>query len=269
MEGGSAGLVVSVHDVAPSTLPDVRWLLARLDELGVSPRVLKVVPRASEADDVRRHPDLVALLADEVARGSEVVVHGLSHRLPPGAVLGGRGVDRLRARWFAGQAAEFLGLDDRAAEAAVLEGRTILREAGFEPLGFCAPGWLARPSLSGILRRCGFRYACWFGSVEDVETGRRLRAPAWGYMGTGGFGEALVALEGRFVRWVWRPVVDRLGLGGPVRVFLHPQGAPRSRACAATLRALGRLRRAVRPTTYRDILDGRLLDGRLLDGQRG
>jgi predicted deacetylase len=251
MEGGSVGLVVSVHDIAPSTLPEVRWLLARLDELEVVPRVLKVIPRASEVEDVRRHPDLIALLGEEVARGSEIVLHGLTHRLPPEAVLGGRTVDRLRARCFAGSAAEFLGLDDRAAEEAVLEGRAILRAAGFEPLGFCAPGWLARPSLSAILRRVGFRYACWFGSVEDLRTGRRLRAPAWGYMGVGGVGEGLVGLEGQLVRSVWHPL-----LGGAARVFLHPQGAPRSRACAASLRAIGRLRRSLRPTTYRELLDG-------------
>jgi len=252
MEGGSTGLVVAVHDIAPSTLPEVRWLLARLDELGIVPRVLKVIPRASEADDVRRHPELLAVLAADVEQGSEVVVHGLTHRLAPGAIVGGRPLDRLRARLFAGSAAEFLGLDDEAAAAAVVEARATVEGAGFDPVGFCAPGWLARPSLSAILRRCGFRYACWFGSVEDLRTGERLRAPAWGYMGTGGPTETLVGLEGWLVRTVWRRL-----LPGPVRIFLHPQGAPRSAACAATLRAIGRLRPSLRPTTYRELLDGR------------
>ncbi len=250
MEGGSARLVVAVHDVAPSTLPEVRWLLERLDELGIVPRVVKVIPRASASEDVRRHPDLVALLAAELGRGSELVLHGLSHRLSPGARLGGRPVDRLRARLFAPLAAEFLGLDDEAAEAAIVEGKEILRGAGFEVEGFCAPAWLARPGLAGVLRRLGFRYACWFGSVEDLQTGRRLRIPAWGYMGTGGVAEALVGLEERFVRSLW----PRLA-GGSSRVFLHPQGAPRSRACAATLRTLDRLRRTHRPSTYLGLLD--------------
>ena len=252
MEGGSTGLVVAVHDIAPSTLPEVRWLLARLDELGIVPRVLKVIPRASGADDVRRHPELLAVLAADVERGSEVVVHGLTHRLAPGAIVGGRPLDRLRARLFAGSAAEFLGLDDEAAAAAVVEARATVEGAGFDPVGFCAPGWLARPSLSAILRRCGFRYACWFGSVEDLRTGQRLRAPAWGYMGTGGPTETLVGLEGWLVRTVWRRL-----LPGPVRIFLHPQGASRSAACAATLRAIGRLRPSLRPMTYRELLDGR------------
>lgn len=251
MEGGSAGLVVAVHDIAPSTLPEVRWLLGRLDELGVVPRVLKVVPRASAAEDIRRHPDLVALLAAEVNRGSELVLHGLSHRLPSGATLGGWPLDRLRARLFAPEAAEFLGLDDRAAEAAVAFGKEILEAAGFEAEGFCAPGWLARPGLVDVLRRFGFRYACWFASVEDLASGHRLRVPAWGYMGTGGVAEGLVGLEGRLVRSVWQRLA-----GGPIRVFLHPQGAPRSRACAATLRAIGRLLRTHRPSTYLDLLDG-------------
>lgn len=252
MEGGSTGLVVSVHDIAPSTVPEVRWLLARLDELAVVRRVLKVIPRPTEAEDLRRHPELVDLLAGEVERGSEIVVHGLTHRLPAGARVGGRPLDRLRARLFAGGAAEFLGLDERAAEEAVAEARTIVEEAGFEAAGFCAPAWLARPELSAILRRLGFRFACWFASVEDLRTGRRLRAPAWGYMGTPGLAEALVGLEGRFVRAIWRASGGRA-----VRVFLHPQGAPESAACAATLRAIGRLRETHRLTTYRELLDGR------------
>lgn len=252
MEGGSTGIVVAVHDIAPSTLPEVRWLLDRLDELALAPRVLKVIPRASGAEDIRRHPDLVALLAAEVDHGSEIVLHGLHHRLPGEATLGGRPLDRLRARLFARGAAEFLGLDDGAAEAAIVEGAEILRGAGFEARGFCAPAWLARPGLTGILRRLGFRYACWFGSVEDLRTGRRLKVPAWGYMGTGGLSEALVGLEGRFARSIWQRIAT-----GPVRVFLHPQGAPRSRACAATLRVVGQLlRRGYRPRTYLELLDG-------------
>ncbi len=251
MEGGSAGLVVSIHDVAPSTLPEVRWLLARLDEVGVAPRVLKVIPRASGADDIRRHPDLVELLTEEIRRGSELVLHGLRHRVPPGARLGGRALDRLRARLFAGDAAEFLALDHRAAAEAIEEGSALLDAVGLEAVGFCPPAWLARPGLSSILRDLGFRYACWFGSLEDLRTGRRHRIPAWGYMGSDAFDEALVGLEGLLVRTLGSWVGVRV-----TRVFLHPQGAPRSPACAAVLRAVARRRRDHEPVTYRELLDG-------------
>jgi hypothetical protein len=120
--------------------------------------------------------------------------------------------------------------------------------AGLRAAGFCAPAWLARPGLASILRRRGFRHAAWFGSVEDLATGRRLRVPAWGYMGADGAGEVLVGLERQLVT----RVSGRLGIS---RVFLHPAGAPRSRACAGVLRAVERLARERAPSTYVEVLD--------------
>ncbi|HEX5396787.1 MAG TPA: DUF2334 domain-containing protein, partial [Candidatus Limnocylindria bacterium] len=87
-------LVVSVHDVAPSTLPDVQWLLERLDALGVRPRALNVIPREADNGDIRDCPALVALLRREAAAGSEIVLHGYSHRAA-GPLRGGFG-SRLR-----------------------------------------------------------------------------------------------------------------------------------------------------------------------------
>ena len=62
-------MVVSVHDVAPGTLEEVRYLLRRLDAIGVGRRVLKVVPAATDGG-LAGNPELLALLGEEVALGS-------------------------------------------------------------------------------------------------------------------------------------------------------------------------------------------------------
>jgi len=254
-EGGAPRrVVVSVHDVAPSTLPNVRWLLERLSAAGVPAgrRVLKVIPDELGAGGLRRDDEAATLLREEADRGSEIVLHGLTHRAPRGASPGGGPLNRLRARLFAGAAAEFLALDHAAAGARVDAGFAILAAVGLQPAGFCAPGWLARPGLADVLRERGLRYAVWFASVEDLAARpgsgrRRHRIPALGYMGAGGSSEALVGVE----RVLVATAASRLRT---VRVFLHPQGAATSPACAATLRALERILRTHAPATYTEVL---------------
>lgn len=239
-------LVVSVHDIAPSTLAETRWLLSALDRAGVGARVLKVVPAEDGPGDLRGHPELGPLLREEVARGSEVVLHGFTHRTA--GPLRGAAWDRVRARLFGPQAAEFLSIDGETMRQRIEDGREILGALDLVPRGFCAPGWLAAPELPGVLRSLGFRYDLRFGSIRDVESGRVLRVPGFGHMGGGPRQERLVGIEGRLVRGLWA----RAPL---LRVFLHPQGAPQSTACRAVLDIVAHLARRRRPSTYLQVLD--------------
>lgn len=246
--GAERSLVVSVHDVAPSTLAGVRWLLGRLDALGVAPRVLKAIPLegGDAGADLRRHPEVGALLREEAARGSEIVLHGYTHRAagPPR----GDPLLRLRARLFAAPVAEFLGLEAGAIRERLLAGRAVLRDVGVEARGFCAPGWLAGPGVRPALAELGFRYDLGMLAIRDLERGRTLRVPSLGYMGAGGAYEEAVAVAGGLTLAAWS--------GAPaLRLFLHPQGAPDSAACRRSLRVLARLLRGRRPVTYGHLLD--------------
>lgn len=238
-------LVVAIHDVAPSTLGEVRYLLDALDGIGVRRRVLKVVPNADGRDDVRRHPDFVRLLAAEAATGSEILLHGYTHRAagPPR----GPWPTRLRTRLFAGAAAEFATLDPAAMMDRLADGQRILRDCALDPRGFCAPGWLATAELPSLLRRCGFAYYVTMMTVLDLTTGRRVLTPWLGYMGAGQAQEALLGLGAGLCA----AASPHLPL---VKVFLHPQGASASPACDRVLRALARLVRLRALTTYGEIL---------------
>lgn len=240
-------LVVSIHDVAPSTATEVRHLLAALDAIGATPRVLKVIPNEHGHGDLRDYPALARLLAGEAAAGSEIVLHGYTHRVAGPAR--GSWATRLRARLFTGTAAEFLTLDAAQMAERLQAGRRILRDIGLDSRGFCAPCWLAAPELPPLLRQSGFRYYTTMLTLVDLTASRRLWTPWLGYMGAGGLHERLAGLGGR--------ICLAAAASYPLfKVFLHPQGALTSTACQRIVDLLARLVRARRPVTYADLLAG-------------
>ena len=240
-------LIVAVHDVAPSTLPEVRWLLARLDSAGVRRRVLKVVPGEPGAPDESRR-ELDALVGSEAAAGSEIVLHGWTHRAE-GPYRGGL-LERARARAFAGRAAEFLALDPAEMRERLALGRAWLAARGLTPGGFCPPSWLWAPELPAIARREGFRYLVSLRGLADLRSGHRLGLAPIGYIGAGVGQEQLWRLGEAAI---WRPLAA-LRRGGPRRFFLHPQGASTSADCARVLRAIALAARTQQPGTYAELL---------------
>jgi predicted deacetylase len=239
---------VSVHDVSPSALDEVRWLLARLDEAGVRRRVLKVIPAPGGAE-LAAGSELVELLRGEDAAGSEIVQHGYTHRTA--GPIGGSALDALRARAFARDDAEFLSLEPAAARERLRAGRAVLEGLGLEVRGFCAPGWLSPGWLNGILAEEGFAYAIGLLQVTDLDTGRHRTVPAFGYMGADALQERLVGLGGDTSLALHRWISDRVP---HLRVFLHPRGARTSDRCARALHWIRRLAAEGQVATYADLM---------------
>jgi predicted deacetylase len=242
-------LIVAVHDVAPSTLPQVRWLLGRLDDAGVERRVIKAIPAEDRGGDQAAFEELVR---GEAARGSEVVLHGWRHQA--GGPYRGSAGDRLRARLFAGDSAEFLALAPAEMRTRLEAGRAWLAGLGLEPRGFCPPAWLAAPGLGAAARAAGFRYLLTQRGLRDLAPSRagatRVDLPATGYMGAGASQDGLVRLGGALL---FRPLAALLQAPA-VRIFLHPQGADASRDCARVLHQVERLAHAHRSGTYAELI---------------
>jgi predicted deacetylase len=240
-------LIVAIHDVAPAELSNVRWLLAQLDDLGVARRVLKVV---AAAPDAPASDEVVELLHAEQEAGSEIVLHGWTHRAA-GHRLRGSTLDQLRGRLFAGGAAEFLSLPERGVAERVAVGADWLRHNRFPVGGFCPPAWLATEALKPALRANGFRYLVTLRGLLDLRSGRRVILPPAGYMGAGAAQEAMVRLAAAVLS---RPA--RAVLRSPAqRIFLHPQGAASSPDCARVLARIGVLARRHRSITYGELID--------------
>jgi predicted deacetylase len=238
-------IVIAIHDVAPSLAAEVHYLLDACDAMGARPLVLKVIPNEDGRNDIRDDSEFARLLAREAAVGSEIVLHGYTHRVAH--PIRGFGLRQVRGRLFASTAAEFLTLDDRQTRERLLAGRRILRDVGLDPRGFCAPGWLASPYLPRQLQDCGFHYYVSMMAVHDVIAGRQVWTPWMGYMGGGPAQERLVRLGGQ----AWATVTRTAPV---LKVFLHPQGARRSADCARILRLIPRLIENRRIVSYESLI---------------
>lgn len=244
-------LVVSVHDVAPSTLEQVTWLLERLDVLDVRPRVLDVIPCRGGHEDVRSDDRLVNLLQAEAAAGSEIVMHGYAHLARDRTR--GDPLTVLRARWFAARTAEFASLDRAEMARRLAAGRAALADIGLTVDGFCAPAWLSTQELPALLRDAGFGYLATFTGLLELERNRRLFVPSAGYVGSDRVTEALTRL-GSAIGETWAGLTHG-GHPRHRRLFLHPSSASTSPDCARVLRRIGELRRTHVPATNASLLD--------------
>jgi predicted deacetylase len=239
-------MIVSIHDVAPSTVEAIVPLLDAFDKAGVLPRVLKVIPNAQDRWPLERSPELVRVLQSEAARGSEIVLHGFTHETA--GRLRGAPWTRLRARMFAPFTGEFLSLDGAAMRERISAGRQALQECGLEANGFSAPGWLATRKLDEALLDCGFRYRIDLLSVRDLQRGRRRVTPWLGYMGAGSGQERLVQVANLVTRVTARPF--------PVlKVFFHPPRTSTRPVFERLLSQTAKLRAQRQPLTYSQLFE--------------
>ncbi len=178
-------LVVSIHDVAPSTAWAARAWMDELDRRHV-PATLLVVPGPWEGPPLRLDRDLVAWLHERRQRGDEIAQHGWTHRAVAGAPTWRRAVASVAARGCA----EFWSLDTREAKRRIELGRDVLHRAGLAPIGFTPPGWLASAPTRDVLAELGYRYTTSRRAVLDLEIGESHRVPALSQR-PGSAGEAL------------------------------------------------------------------------------
>jgi predicted deacetylase len=226
----SASIVVSVHDVAPSTAHATRAWTAELDRRGV-PVTFLVVPGPWEGPPLRLDRDLVAWLHDRRAGGDEIAQHGWSHRQVSGAPMWRRGVGSVAARGCA----EFWSLDAREARRRLEVGREVLCRAGLAPVGFTPPGWLASAPTLTVLADLGYRYTTSRSAVLDLTTGESHRVPALSQRPGGGAGEKI----GRAVVDRWARRLARHGESA--RLAMHPHDLSNPALVASNLAAIDRL----------------------------
>ncbi len=150
------GVVIALHDVAPSTLAEtVRWR-ARVAEVTGGPVSLLVVPRYGGRDSWRSGPG-VAWIRERGRDGDEVVMHGYSH-----LSLAGRDGGELRGR------------DARSIATLIRDGVAEMREVGLAAEGFISPAYAHPARADASCRAAGLRWWATRGSLRSADGARRL-----------------------------------------------------------------------------------------------
>lgn len=239
-------VIVSIHDVAPSTTDATLTWLHYLDQRHI-PASLLVVTGPWDGPPLLSDRPLLDRLRQAVARGHEVSFHGVDHM----AVRVTRHRDHTRAlsgRVLARGCAEFATLDAAEATRRLTSGLSDLAAAGFEVAGFNPPGWLMSPGTLEALRHTGLRYATTQWHVRELSTWRRLRIPALSHRPDSAL--ALTAAQA-----FWRIGRRRLDHGRATRIALHPRDLDDRRLVSATLALLDHARALdARFTTYHQLV---------------
>ncbi len=172
--------IVSLHDVAPTTIGQSREWSRLLDPLGVRSSLL-VIPGpwnggpAIDAHDERARA-AIAWVAQRVAIGDEVVQHGWEHAeafdqsdVPV--------IRRVVGRVLARGCAELWSTDAAETRRRVHLGFRTMQRVGLCPTGFVAPGWLIQQSALRTLSAYGFRHTSTHLEVRSLGDDRRWKVP--------------------------------------------------------------------------------------------
>jgi predicted deacetylase len=168
-------LIVSIHDVSPSTRDSATFILSALARIGIRRVSLLVVPDHHHRGNITADPAFGSWLRELVAAGHEPVLHGYAHRRE--RRTGESAHTRLFTRFYTADEGEFfdIGFDD--ARALLARGRDELAQcAGVIPTGFIAPAWLLSRAGEDAARDLGFAYTTRLKSISDLVSRRRYRS---------------------------------------------------------------------------------------------
>jgi uncharacterized protein len=164
-----SAVVVSLHDIAPSTRPICDKIVSRLARLGVRVSSLLVVPDYHRQEAMMNDRTFISWLRDFEAGGHEIVIHGYFHDRPP------RGRESLPEKFitqlYTRGEGEFFDLNYEEALRRITSAYDTFRTAGLTPRGFIAPAWLLSADGERAARDAGLEYTTRLRTVVDLRSG--------------------------------------------------------------------------------------------------
>lgn len=223
-------LCVSIHDVAPSTWDGCERLARAIREVGDIPLTWLVVPHYH--GNTERSPDMEARLAELLARGHELALHGYTH-LDPEPVRGTL-VSRFWRGVYTTREGEFSALTEEEARRRIRLGLDWFAERGWPVSGFVAPAWLLGEGAWRAVRSFAFDYTTTFTRFHLLRDGGSVFAPSLVY--------AARNRTGRVFSPIAADALAPLLSGAPlVRLSLHPPDARHPRLLLHAQRTIERM----------------------------
>lgn len=243
-------LVVSIHDVAPATQPQVAELACKLAGLNVPVSSLLVVPDYHHHGRSMANADFRNWLSELQERGHEVVLHGCYHQRDRRPNESSR--DKLITRFYTADEGEFYDLCYDEAFARITAARDEFRVEGFHPNGFVAPAWLLGAEAERAAIDAGMTYTTTLRRVRDFVARQEVASQSLVYSVRSSWRRG-VSLG--WNRWLF----SRLTNTALLRLSLHPPDL----AHPEIWRQIGQLiQKALtdrEPTTYRQWLENSAL----------
>lgn len=242
-EAERAALVVSIHDVAPSTQARAEQMLAELGHHGVGVCSLLVVPNYHHSGCFTEDRAFVRWLQELETKGHEIVIHGYFHERPRRA--GETAFEKLFTRFYTRDEGEFYDLGYDEAFRRISQARAEFTGSGLTPRGFIAPAWLLGTAGERAAADAELEYTTRLTGVRDLRSGDNYPARTLAYSVRSGW------RRGTSLAWN-NILVRRLAEGPLARVSLHPPDRDHPEIWGQILRLTDRLLENRNATTYRD-----------------
>jgi hypothetical protein len=162
-------MVVSLHDVAPSTRQIANTIISEFANRGVRVCSLLVVPDYHRQGLVTKDRQFVSWLRGLEADGHEIVIHGYFHERPRRTKESLR--DKFLTRFYTQNEGEFYDLGYDEALGRIVAARDELRAHGLKPRGFVAPAWLLGEEAERAARDAEMEYTTRLRTVCDLRSG--------------------------------------------------------------------------------------------------
>lgn len=140
-------------------------MLGDLAALGVPQTSLLVIPNHHHRAPVEESPEFAQWLREKEQKGHEIVLHGFYHLRPHTKT---HLLNQLITKHYTAGEGEFFDLSEAEAQAKLQRGALVLKNSGFQPVGFIAPAWLLGAEAENAVRHQGFRYTVRLREVKDL-----------------------------------------------------------------------------------------------------
>jgi predicted deacetylase len=167
-------LVVSLHDIAPTSRGVTEKIISELAHCGVRVCSLLVVPDYHHQGLFTKDRQFVSWLRDLELDGYEVVIHGYFHERPRRPEESLR--DKFLTRFYTHHEGEFYDLGYEEALRRITNARDEFRAGGLTPRGFVAPAWLLSAEAERAALDAEMEYTTRLHTVRDLRSGQDFSA---------------------------------------------------------------------------------------------
>jgi len=244
-------LVVSIHDVAPSTQPIVDKMVSEFVHHHVRTSSLLVVPDYHRQGASMKDRQFVSWLRGLEAQGFETVIHGYFHQRP--RRRDESLTDRFLTRIYTQDEGEFYDLKYEDALLRIRSARDEFRTAGLNPRGFVAPAWLLSAEAEQAARDAEMEYTTRLRSIQDLRTGEKFPARSLVYSVRNPWRRA--------TSLVWNAMLARvLNSCSLLRLSVHPRDYEYPTIWRQIIDSVGRMGKSRSVTTYQDWIAKRRIE---------